>query len=297
MVIQYYKSCGINISSEIPLPEFIPTDYTQADLHIRLGQVPDKPIGQLIETGPGYIASSYEYIFRLPNVAAYYIVDGQEIRIEPAKNADNESIRLFLLNQALPQALFQRNMVPLKASGIIHNNQVILLAGQSGAGKSTLLAAMRQRGYEVFSDDLCVLRLNESGETEVLAGYATMKLWTDTFKMLRLPVPDDNMRVRPNLPKYNIFIQDEFVPEPHKTARIFLLNTTLGKSVYHNQVLYAFMFKAMVDCLHGKHINKRPQVFAVLTSLLKNTALHQIKRSIHGNTIDEMIEFIETQIC
>ncbi|WP_259015907.1 hypothetical protein [Emticicia fluvialis] len=298
MVSYIYKGCGISISSELPLPELVPGDATPADLSIRIGPVPDQPTAQVTEIGPGYMASAHEYIFRLPNVAGYYARDGKEIWIDPAKNADAESIRHFLLNQVLPQILFQRNLIPLKASGIIYNNQVVLFVGRSGAGKSTLLASLKQRGYQVFTDDMCVMRHNAKREIEILAGYATIKLWQDAYKILQLGKPDESMRIRPQLPKYNTFIHDEFLSYPYQAATtIFLLEATIQKSAYTAGVSYASLFKAHTDSLHGKSFNKRQLVFNVLSNFLKNKTGYRIRRSVHQDSIDEMVKFIETKIC
>lgn len=153
----YYWAYGLTVKSEIAFPELfhvpIPHD---ADIQIKMGEVPETLMSEISTKKSQRIFTSSEYLLVVPDTATYYAGAGNSIIIQKEPHADWESVRLFCLSNAFAAILYQRKSIPIHCSAFIHRDQLILIFGDSGAGKSTTLGAMLKRGYGVFSDDVCV---------------------------------------------------------------------------------------------------------------------------------------------
>ena len=80
--------------------------------------------------------------------------------------------------------LLQRGLLPLHGCAIEVDGGAAVFVGRSGCGKSTLAGALRQRGYRVLADDICVISFSAAGEPMVLAAFPQLKLWADALKNL-----------------------------------------------------------------------------------------------------------------
>ena len=76
----YYTAYGLQIASELPLPELLPSPATHPEVHIRYGSVPtglDNPVMQ----GVVFQAQPDQLLLRLEGIANYLISDGDTITI------------------------------------------------------------------------------------------------------------------------------------------------------------------------------------------------------------------------
>src|SRR5579871_4529217 len=124
-MLQYW-GFGLHIASEIEFPELLPTSFDREDVKIVMGGIP----ADLLETytSPNdfeYIINEQEYFLGIKNVCKYYVKDGREIHIEPCPGIEGRNIRIYLLATVMAVVLLQRGLMPLHASGIIKNKQLI----------------------------------------------------------------------------------------------------------------------------------------------------------------------------
>lgn len=163
-----YRLFGLNLSSEIELPELVPSNSGFPDVAIRRGVVEE----------PACIS--------IADVARFSVIGGVEIIVEAAPGVQERNVRLYLLGSAMGQLLHQRGLLPLHANALEVGGRVVAVLGPSGAGKSTLAAWLMTKGCRLLSDDVCVVRFHEAGPA-VYPGVPRLRLWGESLDVLGHP--------------------------------------------------------------------------------------------------------------
>lgn len=190
-----YAAYGLEIDSEIALPELEPIAAHEADILIRRGAVAPTSA----KKSDDYVRVDAEtVVFHTPH-GGFRIVAGREITVDPAPGINSTSLRLILLGRALGAALQWRGRLVLHASAVARNGRVRIFAGASGSGKSTAAAALLNEGYSLVADDLVAIDL-DAPEPCVLPAYAQVRLWPDSAALLGLDIERLD-RVHPALEK------------------------------------------------------------------------------------------------
>lgn len=298
-----YRGFGLNIASEIAFPEFLPADFDSPDITISIGNVPQQLSGDDVVRKVKVSMSSKEYLQNVVNVAYYYVANGNEICIQPQEGADEKSIRLFALSNAMAAALHQRNSIQLHASGVYYDGGVVLFCGPAGAGKSTVVAMLQKKGYKVFSDDVCVLKTAEDNSKTTLAipSYPVIKLWEDSFAKTGLEQPDNSTRLRPNLAKFGRFFHDDYEPTPMPIKRVFILNAfSQAREVEIKKLGSIEAFSALQQSTYRyvqiNGMKKRNHHFVMTSKLAASVQVYQISRIQSANTLNEVIALVETNL-
>ena len=223
-----YKAFGLQIASEIPLPELQPYDGPPKVV-IKLGRIPDC-MDEVTEYNEHHKAGEKKLFFQVKDVGKYYINNGNQIIIEPEDHADGRAIRLFLLGLAMGALLFQRGILPIHGSVISMGEYCFVLTGVQGAGKSTLASAFRKEGYPILTDDVAAIYFDEAGTPYVHPSYPQQKLWKDS--LLAIGDPTELFpSIHGRLDKYAVAIPDMFCDTPKKLAAIFEIKPEEGVEV------------------------------------------------------------------
>jgi hypothetical protein len=297
-----YWGFGLNIKSDIAFPELLPIEFDNADINIRTKAVPQQLEGEQVIKKVNVSMNLTEYLHKVPNIADYYVANGNEICIQPQPGADEKSIRLFLLSNAMAAILHQRGMIPLHASAIYHDDGIVLFCGRSGAGKSTTATALQQKGYTVFSDDVCVLTNDENNELVTLPSYPMIKLWEDSFTKIGLEAAVEENKIRPEMAKYARFYHDEFNITAKKIKRVFILETgNLIDTIQIKKMGPIAAFKILQQNTY-RHVQmngmkKRDIHFAMISKLAAQVSVYKIDRPILGNTIEDLITIVESNLA
>lgn len=180
--IYYYQAFGLTIASALACPELLPGEGA-AEVTIRYGPVPDA-LEAVQQEWVCYQVNPVAFLLKINNIAKYLVTGGEEIIIERVPGAQDNEVRLFLLGSAFGALLQQRGLLPLHGCAVEVDGGAAVFVGSSGCGKSTLAGVLRQRGYPVMADDLCVISFSPAGAPLVLAAYPQLKLWTDAVKVL-----------------------------------------------------------------------------------------------------------------
>lgn len=226
-----FHAYGLDFSSTIAIPEMQVVDAgsrggRNADVTIELGAVPDH-LPDPINVGVVYESNANELLVRISNVARYWISEGRRIVIEPAPEATDHEVRVFLLGTCIGALLHQRGLYVFHASGIGTPDGAVLFAGVSGAGKSTLLAELLRRGYRMMVDDVCAITVGDGGQPEVIPSYPRTRLWGETAA--RLAIETEGLtRTRPTMDKYERQLPDQFWDEVAPLRRIYHLTGSNG---------------------------------------------------------------------
>jgi hypothetical protein len=139
----------------------------------------------------------------VPDVARFRIEAGREIIIDPAPGASERNLRVFLLGSAMGALLHQRGLLPLHANAVASGGRAVAFVGRSGAGKSTLADWFAGRGDQVLCDDVCAVKLDESGAPAALPGVPRLRLWKDALERSGR-TPDDYERSFDGHDKYDV---------------------------------------------------------------------------------------------
>jgi hypothetical protein len=152
------------------------------DVTIREGPVPQE-ISNPADTGVAFSVSETQFLLSAPNGARFLVSGGDRITYDRGSASDRE-VALFLLGSAWGALCYQRGLLPLHASAIIHRGAVHAFTGPSGAGKSTLSAALADRGRSFFTDDVLIIDPAQiANGNNCYSGQKDLKLWKDALKL------------------------------------------------------------------------------------------------------------------
>lgn len=188
-----YEAVGVEIRSQIPLPELDQAtreSSVNGCIQIKVGKVHEQPFKNACRKPWFNLIAKNHCIIEIPNVARFSIIDGETITVDRrvearAENASKpKDVRTYLLGSVLAAALYQRGAFVLHASAIQAPTGIWAFAGPSGAGKSTLVAWIAKHlGLAVYTDDIgCILP--DVSPTVLYPGPPRLKLWKDTLKSL-----------------------------------------------------------------------------------------------------------------
>lgn len=296
----YYNAFGLHIASEMEFPEMLPGAKTDVvAVNIRLGAVPEFP--EEGNTIKGYLwITPDEFLILFQDVATYYAKNGNLIIADINPEADKKLVRLYLLCNAMAAIIHQRKLIPLHGSGIISKRGVALVVGQSGAGKSTTIKALTQRGHPIFADDVCVLK-NKQQAIFAIPSYPMMKLWENSFELLKLGVAPKSKQFSADYNKYAVFFHDNFVTEWLPVCKIFNLIVsedctevsitkqtgveafyTIGENTYRNY----YIDPMNLNALH----------FDMISKLIQQCEVYKIVRPATVDSIATVVETIENKL-
>jgi hypothetical protein len=227
LVIGCYRSFGMNIRSEVPLPELDPADG-EPDVEICLGRVPEQLDNPSV-VGVRYQAKLGALLLKVDGIARYLVLDSTRIVVDACEGATPEEVRLFLLGSAFGALLIQRGSLPLHGSSLVHDGEAALFLGASGQGKSSLAAVLNVRGYQLISDDIAAIS-TDSGRPCVLPSGRNVKVWRDTLELLGIS-STGLRRVRPQLEKYYLPSAGPFHPDAKPVKRVYVLSSANSPAI------------------------------------------------------------------
>ena len=196
-----YQAYGLSIRSTIELPELRSAgSIARADLSIHSGPVTGPELGERFSRLAWTEAGDACLAFR--EAGAFLVRGGREITADPAPQADESVLRLYLLGPVLAMALHQRGWLILHASAVAINGRVTAFLGGSGWGKSTMAAALQQRGHPLVADDFIAVPVGPAAgaELRVYPGFPQLKLWPAAAASLGADV-DQLPRLHPGFEK------------------------------------------------------------------------------------------------
>jgi hypothetical protein len=290
-----YQAFGLNISSEVELPNLLPGSNAPADLRIEYGAIDISGLDGAEPIGRYAQCAENRYWFRAPDIARFIVSDGDHILVEPEQGADPQSVRLYLLGSAIGAIMHQREQLVLHGNAIRFGDQCVVFAGNSGNGKSTLAAALYQEGHEVLSDDLAVI----DREFRVQPSYPQLKLWQDTARKLELDTTQLK-RIRLQVEKYAYPLTTGFCTTPLPIAALYILHT------HNDNDFKVERIKGMEKFTPLKNHTYRSRVLDGLGleaahlracgELVKRIQLTHLTRPNHGFDLDTLITTIKADL-
>lgn len=232
----HFHAFGFTILSDIHLPELPQISINNNDTGIFIEKSDLTPIWEeLACENQFFFIKDDKIMFRIPNNAIYMIQKGKEIYYSPFENAQEDHIRLYLLGTCMGALLLQRNILPLHGSAIAIDGKAYAIVGDSGAGKSTLASAMLKKGYQLISDDVIPVTLNEKNTPMVTPAYPQQKLWLESLNQFGMK----SNQYRPIIDretKFAISVTNQFVTKPLPLAGVFELVKTEKDEIKINSI-------------------------------------------------------------
>ncbi len=204
-----------------------------------------------------------ECLVDMEGIARYGVSAGTEITVEACPDADEDSIRLFLLGPVFGALLHQRRLLPLHASAIQTPKGAVLFAGGSGSGKSALAAAFYTRGYGLIADEICV------ADPDCRPAFPRLMLWPDILDQTGLWHP--GLRpVRPNLKKFHVPLEKGFATEPLPVHSIYILGRDNTREASLTPVSGFNKVAELAEVIYRRRFCADTGYFDRLTSLARN---------------------------
>jgi len=216
-----YTAFGLNIESELELPELTASEGP-ADVSIVFGETPRHLEAPAAET-PWYEVKAGEFLLTVDSVARYYAGNGRCIVVEPVEGADEESVRVFLLESVFPALLQQRGYLALHGSAAVIRGKAVAIAGKSSAGKTAVALALYDRGFSLLTDEICALGVSGDGKLMIYPGAPWLHAWRDTLETSGRGA-GGLAPIRLGLNKYSFPVRDRFATGPAELSHIFLLS-------------------------------------------------------------------------
>ncbi|HEX8263130.1 MAG TPA: hypothetical protein VF547_09685 [Allosphingosinicella sp.] len=211
-----YRLFGLDLRSEIDLAGLAPTvDSGSPDVEIAFGAVPASDHN-------GYRPTEDGTLLAVAKVGRYLIREGRQILIDPAPDASERNVRLFLLGSAIGALLHQRGLLPLHANAIDLGGRAVAFSGHSGAGKSTIAAWFHDRGHRILADDVCVIGFDAAGRALAYPGIPRLRLWREALEASGRDA-DAYSRSFDDTDKYDVPTANEGGLDPIPLAAIYLL--------------------------------------------------------------------------
>ncbi len=295
----YYKVFNLQCSSEIPLPSLVPIDKNEdVDFEVVLGTVgPDfkiepnviKPFTQFNEN---------EFYYQVPDIAKYFVSNGNKVVIEPLSE-DWDSILLLFYSNCIAAILFQNNQIPFHVSGVMDKKDGLwLFAAPSRTGKSTTALKLKERGYSLFTDDTALISV-ENQECIAIASYPVLRAWENTMNNQEVYTLGEAKQLRAEINKFGIAFHNEFISDSRKVKGIIFIEMqgdsieierlkpavgmqNLGNNIYRN------------TWIHG--MNKQLLQFKIVSAISQKVPFWKATRPKDKPSFDTFSDAIIEQI-
>lgn len=286
-----YSAFGINIQSEIELPELPAGFFDVYDVSIHWGNNPEKLNGAK-GSGVLYQAKKDDFLLRLNTVGSYRVQNGKTITVERLNSATDEEIRLFLLGSAFGAMIHQRELLPFHGSTVAKDGFAYVISGNSGAGKSSLAATLVKMGFSLLADDISVIK-TETGKPMVYPGIPHLKLWEDVMRKLE---EDISMytKVRPQLLKYRKPAEEAFINRSAPLHSIVILSSKNTSGFEIKPVKGVEKFNLLKNNTYRYQylpgLEKTVEHFRMTTELAGASKVYQLKRPTSPLLLEELAD-------
>lgn len=290
-----YKAFGLNISSEIVLPELAQTiQHESPDIVIKEANL--LAVWNEHAQQNHYFHLQKDFIlFQVPKVAIFQIKNGKEILVSPMSEADADQVRLYILGTCMGAILLQRKTLPLHGSAIMIDNKAYAIVGKSGAGKSTLASAFLKRGYNLLSDDVIPVTLSENNSPIVTPAYPQQKLWLESLDAFGMK-SDGYRPIIDRETKFAVPVSAQFADQPVPLAGVIELLKTDNDEIEFQPI-------RNLERLHTLFTHTYRNFFVAPTGLMEwhfqmtakmvnKIEMYQLKRPEDRFTAHELTELI-----
>lgn len=239
-----------------------------------------------------------ELCFRIPNIGDYHIKK-DSIKIRPIAAPDSHDIITFLLGSAFGYLMTFRNMVAIHGGAITKNGKGIIVTGESGAGKSTVTNALRTRGYDFISDDVCALSDNGK-KMHINLAYPQAKLCRDAALKLGYDL-SELIYINEDRDKFAVRLKDRYVPEGMDFDLLFEIVLSDDDKLSFAEIKGTEALKIIHENLYRANdlfqtTGVPPQYMMKCLKSASGAKVFKISRPREGDSLEEILKFVETVV-
>lgn len=294
-----YQAFGLTISSEIAISELIPNSINcKVDVVIEKVDLYTNWL-ELFEEDEYYKIEPNWLMLHVPEVAIFFVENGNKITISPFNDISEDEIRLYLLGTCMGVLLMQRKILPLHGSAVEINGKAYALLGDSGAGKSTLAKAFLNRGYKLLSDDVIAVTFSENQEPIVSPSYPQQKLWIESLNNFKLRSNEFKPLIDRST-KFAVPAVSQFMNEKLPLAGMYELEITDKDGIFINRVTDMERFYTLYNQTFRNVILQDFGLmewhFETSAKLISKIPIYKIERSNNSFTAYDITDIILSTI-
>lgn len=293
----HYVMHGLTVESEWEFPSIPPASASaEVDVRMVLDEVPLE-VAAPAASVEDFQVGKHDILLTIPRIARYWATGGHTIIVKPARNADPDAVRLYLLGSGLAAILHQRGLWPLHASAIEHKGRCIGFVGDSGAGKSTLVSLLARRGKKLLSDDVLVSKAGKGRTAIAEPGLPILKLFPESILASGFdtrPAPLEYAGFN----KHRIPAADNFTNKARTIDRLYVLSWMLPQSAapeFERKTAFAAMMALRANiyaqCLIGTM--RREQDFMEFASrFLAHARVFDFRRAMNFPRAEAQVDML-----
>jgi hypothetical protein len=216
-----YRIHGLELWSDIELPELVRVEPDRPDLTVRLATI--ARVAPADSRGAYFHFSDEDFFFAWDAVGKFLVRDERTIEVEPAPGLDDRLLAFPLLGPVLAMTLHRRGALVLHASAVDVAGRAVAFLGNKGAGKSSIAAAMIEAGHALLTDDVLALAQDGTGAWRVEAAFPQLKLSPDASRTLTRDGALARDAAHPSITKRLHMVSTAFRTDSTPLARLFVL--------------------------------------------------------------------------
>ncbi len=267
-----------------------------AESATREGATPDTLPNALKEM-PTYAIARDAFLLKLPSGLNFHYEQGKGVTVSRPDSVSDMEVALFLNGSVYGAIAWINGLIPLHASGVVHDGRVHAFTGHSGAGKSTLAAALGARGLPLLADDVLVLDMADSQDIICLPGHKQLKLWGDAVKMTG---HEAGAQVREDLDKFYIAPAAGFHGEPLPLSHLYFLNDRAKADAAFSPVTGTERFTLARAAFYRPHfcaaIADNRDLFGTLSRLAQQVSIARFDRPRRKEVFDDGVDVMAAVI-
>lgn len=292
-----YHAFGLNICSQLELPELEVHYFKQEDVRIVFGSNPNR-LSQIIAEGVLYQANRNQFLLSIEGISSFLVKQGTIITIDKEENTAMSDIRLFLLGPVIGAILLQRKMLPLHGSSVEKNGSSTIICGRSGAGKSTLAALLIKRGFSLLADDISLVK-NMDNISRVIPGITQIKLWQDVVQILYSDYSHFT-RVREQLLRYLVPAEKPSNNSDNQLDQIIIMEKKNSFGFEWTEVSGMDKFSLLKDHTYREQyiagLETAADHFYEVKTLVNNVKVFILRRPDSPLLLNELTDFVEKKL-
>ncbi len=295
-----YFAYGLNILSEIALPEFISVDSPPAnlvDLKVTIDRsqaISDLLPAEAVKEGAVIQLNSLKALIYVRGTGVFIIENGTHVTIIPDTTSQELLIRFYLVGTIMGVVLYQRKFLVLHASAVNINGGAVAFLGVSGEGKSSTAATFVTHGYNIITDDVAPIDLN-SNSLIMHPGFPQVKIGEKIAQALgydyeTLPAVHTFKEKRALLPRQGFSI----APIPLK--RIYVLTTDTDFAIAPIRASEAVTELARHSRPTTLYHSGGAAHFFQCANLVKQQTIYRFSRPKDTNLLSELVKQVEQDL-
>lgn len=294
-----YKAFGVNIESEVLIPQFIGAENQKPDVSIKFGEVKTLlPNGEGIERAVQI--GEEEIGFYFEQTGSFLVRNGREIVVDPYPGAEEQLVRLPLIGIVMAALLQQRGKLVLHASAVSVSGEAVVFLGWKGAGKSTTSAMMYGRGHAMISDDIVAIENAEIAAPSVAPAFPHFKLTPETAAAVLGDDPETLSRVCTGLEKRFRSSSDNFPKNKTPLRAVYVLDegTRLQAQLLRPQEALTTLIANTYLARYGKQLVQNNHAVTNLrqcSNIVNHIPVYRLARPRSLDLLEDLAELIESQ--